>query len=72
MSASVIRQLNLTRGVITLKIPSFLGTDNLIQDAIKYAQESGFVNSGDNVVCVLGQNEETPENANILKVQTIS
>lgn len=71
MSASVIRQLNITRGVITLKIPSFLGTDNLINDAMKYACEAGYCKTGDNIVCLLGQNEESPEAVNIMKIQTV-
>lgn len=71
MNANVIRQLNITRGVITLKIPSYLGTENLLNDAMKYAAESGFVNKGDNIVCISGQNEESPENVNILKIATI-
>ena len=71
MSASVIRQLNITRGVLTLKIPSFLGTDNLINDAMKYAVEAGYCKSGDNIVCLLGQNEESPEAVNIMKIQTV-
>lgn len=71
MSSSVIRQLNLTRGVTCLKIPSFLGTDNLIHDAMKYALESGYCSKGDNIVCLLGQNEESPESVNIMKIQTV-
>lgn len=71
MSASVIRQLNLTRGVVCLKIPSFLGTENLINDALKYAVEADYCKKGDNVVCLLGQNEDTPDSTNIVKIQTI-
>lgn len=71
MSASVIRQMNLTRGVVALKIPTFLGTDNLLNDAMKYAQESGLAQKGDNVICLSGQNEETPEIVNIMKIATI-
>lgn len=71
MSASVIRQLNLSRGVLTLKIPSFIGTDNLINDAIKYSLESNYIKKGDNVVCIMGQNEETPEYVNIMKITTV-
>lgn len=71
MSASVIRQLNLTRGVFSLKIPSFIGTDNLINDAMKYAVDSGYCNKGDNIVCLLGQNEESPEAINMMKIQTV-
>jgi pyruvate kinase len=71
MSASVIRQLNITRGIICLKIPSFLGTENLINDAMKYAVEAGYCKTGDNIVCLMGQNEESPEVVNIMKIQTI-
>jgi pyruvate kinase len=71
MSASVIRQLNLTRGVTTLKIPSFIGTDNLITNAIKYSVESGYLNKGDSIVCLMGQNEESPDYVNIMKITTV-
>lgn len=71
MSASVIRQLNCSRGVFTLKIPSYLGTDNLINNAIKYAMENEYINKGDKIVCVTGQNENTPENVNSLKVMNL-
>lgn len=71
MSASVIRQLNCSRGVITLKIPSFLGTDNLINNAIKYAQESGYINKGDKIVCLMSMNENTPDNLNSMKITTV-
>jgi pyruvate kinase len=71
MSANIIRQLNTSRGIMTLKIPSFIGTDNLINDAIKYSLESNYVKKGDKVVCLMGQNEETPEYVNIIKVTTV-
>jgi pyruvate kinase len=71
MSASVIRQLNISRGVICLKIPSYLGSDNLVNDAMKYALEAGYCKKGDNVVCLMGQNEESPEAVNIMKIQTV-
>lgn len=71
MNSHVIRQLNISRGVFTLKIPSYLGTDNLINNAIKFAIENGYINKGDKIVCITGQNENTPENVNMLKVMTI-
>ena len=72
MTSSVIRNLNLTRGVTGLKIPSHIGNENLINDGLKFACDSGKCIKGDNVVCVMGQNEETPEMVNILKVTTIN
>ena len=71
MSSSVIRQLNVSRGVYTLKIPSYMDTNNLINNAIKHATENGHVRLGDKIVCLTGQNENSPENANILKVMTV-
>lgn len=71
MSSSVIRQLNVTRGVFTLKIPTYLGTDNLINNAINYAMENEYIKKGDKIVCITGQNENTPENVSMLKVMTL-
>ena len=58
MSLSVIRQLNLSRGVIGYKIPSFQGTDNLLQLVIKAAKEKGLCQVGHKVVTIHGMNEE--------------
>ena len=71
MSASVIRQLKIARGVATLKIPSFLGSENLINQSIMYAKESGSIKAGDKIVCLLGENEETPDYVNVMKITTV-
>jgi pyruvate kinase len=71
MNASVIRQLNMTRGVKALKVASFMGSENLFKDAIKYGVESGDCQKGDNVICLSGQSEESPENLNILKISIV-
>jgi pyruvate kinase len=71
MSAGVIRQLNIIRGVFTLKIPSFLGSDNLIDCAINFAYENGYLKKDDTVVCLLGENEETPDYTNIMKISVV-
>ena len=71
MSSSVIRQLNLCRGIITSKIPSFLGTENLINNAIKHAQENGYIKKGDRIVCISSENENTPENVNSMKLMQL-
>jgi len=72
MSSDVIRNLCLTRGVSGLKIPSFIGNDNLINDAIKFARDAGQCHKGDNIVCIMGQNEETPEIVNLLKITAVN
>jgi pyruvate kinase len=68
MDSRVIRNLNISRGIIALKIPSFIGTENLIKDGIQYAKELGYCKPGSNIVCLLSQNEDSPENANIMKI----
>jgi pyruvate kinase len=71
MSAGVIRQLKLTRGVICLKIPSFLGCESLIHQSILFAQENSYIKVGDKIICILGEYEDTPEYANIIKITTV-
>lgn len=71
VSAGIIKQLNIIRGVFPLKIPSFLGTSNLIENAINFAKENGQLKKGDVVVCILGENEETPDHTNILKISLV-
>ena len=71
MSSSVIRQLNLCRGIKTLKIPSFIGTENLLNDAITYAEKEGFLVKGDRIVCLMGQKQDSPDKVNIIKVTSI-
>ncbi len=71
MSTGTIRQLKITRGVITVKIPSFLGSENLISQSILFAKENGYINKGDKIVCILGENEETPDYANVMKITVV-
>ncbi len=71
MNAQVIRNMNLTRGVIGMKIATYVGTENLINEAIFHAVEAGYAKQGDNVVCLLSQNEDQPDNVNLLKITTI-
>lgn len=68
VSNSVIRQLNVVRGVIGYKIPSFQGTDNLIQLVIKQAKEMNLCKQGNKVVTIHGTAEETPDESNIMKI----
>lgn len=68
---SVIKTLNLTRGIKTLRIASNIGTNNLVNDAINYIVSKGFAKQGDKILALLCQNEETPENANLMKISTV-
>jgi hypothetical protein len=71
MDSTVIKQLNITRGIKTLKIPTYIGSENLLNDAIKFAEKEGFIFEGNKVVCLMGQNEESPDQLNVIKVMTI-
>ena len=51
-----------------LKISTCLGTENLINNAVNYAVDKGFAKKGDYVVCILSQNENTPENINLMQI----
>ncbi len=71
MNSQVIRNMNLTRGLKGLKIATYVGTENLINDAISHAIEKGYAKKGDNVVCMFSQNESQPDSVNLLKIATI-
>ena len=58
MSASVVKQVSICSGVIALKIPSYIGTDNLIQDGINYALERGLIKKKQKITVILGKTEE--------------
>ena len=68
VSNSVVRQLQAVRGCIGYKIPSFQGTDNLIQLVIKTAKDMGLCASGHKVTAIHGAAEETPDESNIFKI----
>lgn len=71
VSAPVVRQLNTSRGVHGYKIPSFQGTDNLLQLVIKTAKDMGLCKAGNKVVTIHGQDEEKPEESSIIKILEI-
>lgn len=71
VSNSVIRQLQVSRGIIGYKIPSYQGTDNLIQLVVKQAKEMHLCKAGNKVVTIHGTNEETPDESSIMKIVDI-
>lgn len=71
VSNPVIRQLNVTRGVIGYKMPSFQGTDTLLQLVIKTARDMGLCSSGKKVGIIHGSKEESPDESNIMKILDI-
>lgn len=70
-SEATIRQLQIQRGVIGIKVESFQGTDIVIRGALKEAVAMGLVNGGDNVVAVHGMMEEVAGGSNLLKIVSV-
>ena len=68
MSASIVRQMNICTGVIALKIPSYIGTDNLIHDGIAFALEKNLISKGQNLVVVLGKNEDNSNESRCIRI----
>ena len=71
INAHAVRQMNCMRGVVGLKIPTFQGTDNVIQFVITEAKKMGLTKAGSKVAVIHGTNEETPDESNIMKILTI-
>ncbi len=67
----VVKQLNTSRGCVGYKIPSFQGTDNLLNLVIKTAKDMKLCKQGHKVVTIHGTQEESPEESNILKILDI-
>ncbi len=65
---STTRHLQISRGIISLQVPSFQGTDHVIRSAINHAKELGLVKQGDRVVAVHGVQEEVSGHSNLMKV----
>lgn len=72
INASVVRQLNTTRGCLGFKIPTFQGTENVIQFVISEARKMGLTEGGNQVAVIHGTNEDTPDESNIFKILDIS
>jgi pyruvate kinase len=71
ISSSIVKQMNLTRGVVGYLIPSFQGTGNLIKMVISAAKSMGLCDIGHKVIAIHGSNEESPEESNILEVLVV-
>jgi pyruvate kinase len=71
IDSAVIRQLNVTSGVIGFKIPSFQGTENLLKSCINAAKDQKLCKKGNKVICVHSTKEEEPGISNLLKILDI-
>lgn len=71
VNPTVIRGLNLSRGVIGFKIPSFVGTDALLKSCIQAAKEMGLCKVGAKAICIHSIKEDTPGMSNLMKILEI-
>jgi len=71
INATVVRQLNCSRGTLGLKIPTFQGTENVIQFVISEAKKMHLTDGGNQVAVIHGTNEDTPDESNIFKILDI-
>lgn len=70
-SEETIKQLQVIRGITTLLVPSFQGTDGLIRNALTAAKELQLVREGESIVAVHGMKEEVAGWSNLLKVLVV-
>lgn len=66
VNAVAVRQMNAMRGVIGYKIPTFQGTDNVIQYVIQEAKTMKLCKVGTKVAVIHGTNEETPDRKSVV------
>jgi hypothetical protein len=59
------------RGCIGFKIPTFQGTDNVIQFVIQEARKMGLLKGCCQVAVIHGTNEDSPDESNIFKILDI-
>lgn len=67
-SEATIKHLQVHRGVFTLQVPSFQGTEHVIRNALQVAKERDLVRVGQSVVAVHGIKEEVAGASNLMKV----
>ena len=70
-SLLTVRSLNLTWGVYPFKVRMCRTTDEMLEEALKASQRSGFVKEGDRVVVTSGVLPGIPGGTNIIKVETV-
>ena len=71
ISQAIMRQMNLSRGVVGHVIPSYQGQENLIKNVVNHAKSLGLCEVGHKVIAIRGSNEESPEESNIMEVLTV-
>jgi pyruvate kinase len=72
LTSNSVRQMCAMRGVIGMKIPTFQGSDNVINFLIHEAKNMGLTKKGAKIAAIYGTNEETPDESNIMKILEVS
>lgn len=68
---AVVKQMNLTRGVVGHVVPSYQGMDSLLKMIINAAKSQGLCDVGHKVIAIHGSKEESPEESNIMEVLVV-
>jgi len=64
----VVKQLMLIRGVTSLEVASFQGTDIVLKSAMEAAKSMGLCVAGDQIVAIHGMKEEISGHSNLMKI----
>lgn len=68
---SVVRQMNIVRGVVGIQVPSFKDQSKLIASLIDQAKTMDLCRDGGKVAVLAGVNENQPDESSIMKVLTV-
>ena len=71
MNQSTINQTSIVRGGLSLKVPSYEGTENLLRYAIEVAKNRDLVKPGDTCIAIHGKSETDFNKANIMKILVV-
>lgn len=70
-SHTIVRQLNLSRGVIGYRIPSFKGKESLLKIIIKAAEGMGLWTKGHTVIILRASQDKNKDISTIMEIQEI-
>lgn len=71
MNQSTINQTTVVRGGLTLKVPSYEGTENLLMYSVEVAKNRGLVKKDDFCIAIHGKAETDQNKANIMKILVV-
>ncbi|CAI2367740.1 unnamed protein product [Moneuplotes crassus] len=67
-SFPVVRQINLMRGCIGYRVPSFQGIDKILQNLIKAAKSMGYCSSGNVVIALRANSDHNQAQSNMMEI----